>query len=308
MANKISFIMLRHSGKTVRQVTLSTPLVALLLLLALGTFGLFGVVLYDHHAMRNRIADHQRMARTIENQREAIGQQRMQVQAFAHEINALKDRLVELDQFERKIRVIANLDTNRGDDHPFGIGGAAPDDLDPQLELNRRHESLMRAMHRQVATLGAATHRQTTDFSQLLDKLKGQRSLLAATPAIRPADGWTTSRFGYRTSPFTGKKEFHKGVDIANRAGSAVLATASGVVAHVGEKGAMGNVLVVDHGHGLVTRYAHLHDTLKQPGDTVNRGETIARMGNSGRSTGPHLHYEVLLNGVPVNPDHYILN
>jgi murein DD-endopeptidase MepM/ murein hydrolase activator NlpD len=145
-------------------------------------------------------------------------------------------------------------------------------------------------------------------LAKLFETLEGQRNLLASTPAIRPSSGWMTSRFGYRTSPFTGRKEFHKGVDIANRKGTAILATADGIVSFAGQKGAMGNIVVIDHGHGLVTRYAHLSKALKKRGEAVKRGDIIAQMGNSGRSTGPHLHYEVQLNGVPVNPAKYILN
>lgn len=166
----------------------------------------------------------------------------------------------------------------------------------------------MREMHRKVDALDRASQRQENSFSTLLDKLEGQRTLLGSTPAIRPANGWTTSRFGHRVSPFTGRKEFHKGVDIANRKGTAILSTANGIVAYAGNKGTMGNVLVIDHGHGMITRYAHLSEVLKKQSEKVKRGDIIAQMGNSGRSTGPHLHYEVHLNGVPVNPEQYILN
>jgi murein DD-endopeptidase MepM/ murein hydrolase activator NlpD len=213
-----------------------------------------------------------------------------------------------LDQFEEKIRVIANLEPLQGDDNLFGVGGAAPEDLDPQLEITQRHEGLIREMHQQVDELDRASQRHEKTFGILLDKLEGQRNLLASTPAIRPTSGWITSRFGHRVSPFTGRKEFHKGVDISNRKGTAILATANGVVTYAGIKGTMGNVLVIDHGHGMITRYAHLSEGLKKQGEKVKRGDIIAQMGSSGRSTGPHLHYEVHLNGVPVNPEHYILN
>ena len=132
--------------------------------------------------------------------------------------------------------------------------------------------------------------------------------LLASTPAIRPTKGWKTSGFGYRVSPFTGLKEFHKGVDIATRKGTPIIASADGVVTFAGTKGMMGRVITIDHGHGMITRYGHLHKALKKRGDAVKRGEKIALVGSSGRSTGPHLHYEVLLNGLPVNPEKYILN
>ena len=109
-------------------------------------------------------------------------------------------------------------------------------------------------------------------------------------------------------SPFTGRREFHKGYDIATKKGSPVLATAAGVVTFVGRKGLLGNCIIINHGHGMVTRYAHIDKFLKKRGEKVKRWEPIALVGNTGRSTGPHVHYEVRLNGIPVNPFKYILN
>ena len=308
MAKKISLIILSNSGTTVKQLAIPVVLLtALALVTALGV-AFVGIAFHDYQSLRNSLGTSNHIAQTIEEQREEIGQQRLQIQAFAHEINALKEKLVGLDQFEEKIRVIANLAPGQTDGNLFGVGGAAPEDLEPQLELTQRHEGLMREMHQQVDELASASQRQENSFGNLLDKLEGQRNLLASTPAIRPTGGWMTSRFGHRVSPFTGRKELHKGVDIANRKGTAILATANGIVSFAGKKGPMGNVVVIDHGHGMITRYAHLSEALKKQGDTVKRGDIIAQMGNSGRSTGPHLHYEVHLNGVPVNPATYILN
>ena len=163
-------------------------------------------------------------------------------------------------------------------------------------------------MHDQVQQLDRASKGQKNAFESLLESLENQRNLLACTPAIRPTNGWTTSRFGYRMSPFTGLREFHKGLDIANRKGTPVHTTADGVVAFIGNKGLLGKVIVVDHGHGMVTRYAHIDKALKKRGERVKRGDFIATIGNSGRTTGTHLHYEILVNGVPVNPEKYILN
>ncbi len=308
MAKNISLIILSNSGTTVKQLAIPVVLLtALALVSALGV-AFVGIAFHDYHSLRNSLGTSDHIAQTIEEQREEIGQQRLQIQSFAHEINALKEKLVGLDQFEEKIRVIANLAPGQIDDSIFGVGGAAPEDLEPQLELTQRHEGLMREMHQQVNELSTASQRQENSFGSLLDKLEGQRNLLASTPAIRPTGGWMTSRFGYRISPFTGRKEFHKGLDIANRKGTAILATANGIVSYAGKKGPMGNVVVIDHGHGMITRYAHLSEALKKQGEKVKRGDIIAQMGNSGRSTGPHLHYEVHLNGVPVNPATYILN
>ena len=99
-----------------------------------------------------------------------------------------------------------------------------------------------------------------------------------------------------------------EGYDIASRQGTPLLATADGVVTYAGKKGLYGNFIVIDHGHGMITRYGHCHKLLKKRGDKVKRWDTIALMGSTGRSTGPHTHYEVHLNGIPVNPEKYILN
>jgi murein DD-endopeptidase MepM/ murein hydrolase activator NlpD len=149
---------------------------------------------------------------------------------------------------------------------------------------------------------------QNQSFEQLLDAMQDKLNILSATPAVRPTKGWVTSCFGPRKSPFTGLKEFHSGMDIANREGEPVIATGDGVVTFAGKKGFLGKMLVIDHGHGMVTRYGHLSEVRPKRGAAVKRGEVIGAIGATGRSTGPHLHYEVLLNGVPVNPERYILN
>ena len=308
MAEKISFIILSSAGNRAKQFSIPLGLFAVLVLAFISGVAFFSFMLYNYAHFWRSIADNGRMARRIADQGDEIAQQRLQIQSFARDIDTLKDRLVKLNQFEGKIRVIANLSPGQDENTRFGVGGAAPEDLNPQLGLTERHESLMREMHRRINELETASLHQENRLNGLLDKLQAERSLLASTPAIRPAKGWITSKFGYRVSPFTGLREFHKGWDIANRKGTAVYATADGVVAYAGRKGPFGNMVVIDHGHGLVTRYAHLSEVLKKRGDKVRRGDIIAQMGNTGRSTGPHLHYEVELNGVPVNPSTYVLN
>ena len=244
----------------------------------------------------------------LSNQTDEVMRQREQIQEFAEEISTLKTKLVALNDFEKKIRIIANIESREEQDNLFGIGGSIPEDLDTQIPLTQKHNSLIREMHEQVGQLHLATHNQDQNFDTLLKSLQDQQNLLASTPAVRPCPGWTTSSFGYRISPFTGRREFHKGFDIANRKGTPITATADGMIAFAGPKGLLGNTVVVDHGHGMVTRYGHLEKVMVKRGTPVKRGDTIGLMGNTGRSTGPHVHYEVHLNGIPVNPDKYILN
>jgi murein DD-endopeptidase MepM/ murein hydrolase activator NlpD len=129
-----------------------------------------------------------------------------------------------------------------------------------------------------------------------------RNALANATPSIWPAHGWLTSTMGRRTDPMTGGADYHPGLDIAGDKGQAVYATADGVVTHAGRQGAYGNLITIDHGFGLETRYGHLSGFQVRQGDRVQRGDLIGRLGATGRATGTHLHYEVLANGRLLNP------
>jgi len=163
-------------------------------------------------------------------------------------------------------------------------------------------------MHKQVNRIYINTKKQSENYMELLRLLEKKKNLLASTPSIMPARGTRTSKFGYRLSPFTGLKEFHAGLDIANRKGTKVIATANGKISYAGKRMFIGNEVLIDHGHGIVTKYGHLSKILVKAGSRIKRGDVIGLMGSTGRSTGPHVHYEVRVNGIPVNPEKYILN
>ncbi len=129
-----------------------------------------------------------------------------------------------------------------------------------------------------------------------------REKLAAATPSIWPAPGWLTGYFGGRPDPFTGEREFHQGLDISTEKGTPVFATADGTVESASWNGDYGNFIVIQHEFGLTTRYGHLNSYRVSPGDTVKRGDTIGYVGSTGRSTGAHLHYEILANGQLINP------
>jgi len=134
-----------------------------------------------------------------------------------------------------------------------------------------------------------------------------RQALAAATPTIWPAQGWLTDAFGNRSDPITGEPEFHTGLDISTDHGQPVYATANGTVQSAGAAGAYGNMVTIDHGFGLTTRYAHLQAFKVRAGDAVRRGDVIGLVGSTGRSTGDHVHYEVLANGQTLNPLRFLL-
>jgi septal ring factor EnvC (AmiA/AmiB activator) len=309
MQKKVSFMILSNTGSPVKQITTSKTTIRLFFTVFLSCALALGFIVYDYVNLKRTAMRLQTREDKLSVQMTTIQDQRRQIQEFANEISSLKSKLVELGDFQKQIRIIANLEPKTDDpDNIFGVGGSMPDDIDAKIPLTEEHNSLMREMHEQIKVLQEASNFQQEGLQSLMEGLQDQQNLLAATPAIRPTNGWITSNFGYRISPFTGRREFHQGLDIANREGATVLATADGVVTFVGTKGLLGKCVVIDHGHGFVTRYGHCKEFLKKRGDKVKRWEPIAKIGNTGRSTGPHVHYQVFLNGVPINPEKYILN
>ena len=134
------------------------------------------------------------------------------------------------------------------------------------------------------------------------------KALLSFVPLRMPLSGdpSVTSPFGYRADPFLGRPALHPGVDLAESFGAEIHAAAAGRVVHAGPAGGYGNMVEIDHGNGLVTRYAHMSETLVEEGQEVDKGAILGRLGSTGRSTGPHLHYEVRVDGEPVDPERYL--
>ena len=147
------------------------------------------------------------------------------------------------------------------------------------------------------------------ELGELLEYFHDAERMLSNTPSLRPAHSpWITSGFGRRTDPVHGGLAVHKGLDIGGQNGTEVFAPADGTIIFVGKRGGYGNVIVVDHGYGLQTHYAHLSKFRCTVGDHVHRGDTLADMGSTGKSTGPHLHYEVRRYGRPLDPARFILD
>ncbi len=161
-------------------------------------------------------------------------------------------------------------------------------------------------IERRARKLSALLPEQRASLAALVEGLEDRREQLAATPSIWPTDGFVTSGYGFRTSPFTGRKQFHAGIDIAADFGTRIVAPASGRVVFAGRRGAFGRVVEIDHGFGVRTIFGHTDDIYVRVGQRVERGTRIASVGSTGRSTGPHLHYQVQANGRTVNPGDYI--
>lgn len=152
------------------------------------------------------------------------------------------------------------------------------------------------------------THLKEQSVIELWESLSDRQSILNATPNIKPAKGWITSRFGKRLNPVTGTVAMHAGIDIAAAPGSPIYAPADGIVIFASYDESYGKLVSIDHGYGVTTRYGHNSQIYVHVGQKVSKYDVIAAVGNTGRSTGPHLHYEVRIGGTPVNPLNYILD
>jgi septal ring factor EnvC (AmiA/AmiB activator) len=234
--------------------------------------------------------------------------QQSQIHFFSARIEDLEKQLSKLKEFDKKIRIIANLE--RGQDvTPFmGMGGPSSSDLREKLKAEKDERGLVQQMKTDVERLQSEVMSREESLSELERLLETKKDILVHTPSIWPTPGWLTSGFGFRTNPFTGLTQMHEAVDISNRTGTPVVAPAAGIVSDIGNDNAYGRIMVISHGFGMTTRFAHLSKTLVKVGQKVKRGDKIAEVGMTGNTTGPHLHYEVRLNGIPANPMRYIMN
>ena len=258
-------------------------------------------VLKDYRAMKARA--HRVVQLTIENE-----QQKRQCIFLADRISDVSEKLNKLNEFDQILKVMVNQETSEENRNAPGVGGSDPTAMDPRLAMAGGHKGLVRSMHKALDDLDMQVAMGERQKAELHKFLESQKILLASTPSVWPTKGWLSSRFGKRKSPFTDKTEFHKGIDISTRLNAPVVAPADGMVSGVRWNRGYGRMVILDHGYGIQTKYAHLQKALVKKGQYVKRGETIALVGTTGRSTGPHLHYEVHLDKVAVDPMRYILN
>jgi len=220
---------------------------------------------------------------------DSLGQRLGRLQAHVTRLNALGQRLTDMAGLER--------DEFSFDSMP-GLGGPerlVPWGVDKQPELTQSLTIMEAALEEKESELRVLE-------ALLADRALQKRQYPQGWPA---SSGWISSRYGYRNDPFSGKKAFHEGVDIAARSGSRILAMAKGVVSFAGEKSGYGLVVEINHGNGYGTRYAHAKEILAKVGDHVEKGDAVALVGSSGRSTGSHVHFEVLKDGEAIDPhDH----
>jgi murein DD-endopeptidase MepM/ murein hydrolase activator NlpD len=244
--------------------------------------------------------------------RERFGELERENEVLKQQIGQIKEKVTTLEydmaghaRFEEKIRVLADLEPIDQDVWEVGVGGP---ELSPGAEVGLPFGEALSSLNGNVDRLLRQIRLQRHSFDEILAELEKKNQALNCVPSMRPVDGgYVSSTFGRRRDPFTGRVNRHEGVDISARKGSKVFATADGKVRFAGYDGAYGYTIEIEHGGGVVTRYSHNSKLAVTSGDEVKRGDVIAAVGSSGRSSGCHLHYEVKVNGVAQDPMKFIL-
>ncbi|MBI3187554.1 MAG: peptidoglycan DD-metalloendopeptidase family protein [Gammaproteobacteria bacterium] len=238
------------------------------------------------------------MQSEIQLQRDLIEQTRFNAQAdldaLAARLGQIQAHATRLNALGQKLVKIAKIDSGEFNfEETPGVGGPEETDITAlKLDFGSQIDAMVSELDEREQQLGV-----------LETVLINSHVKEEVFPDGRPIKlGWVSSYYGTRTNPFTGRLQFHKGMDFASKSGSDVLSVAGGVVTWSGDRYGYGNLVEINHGNGFVTRYGHNQDNLVKVGDTVKKGQKVAEMGSTGRSTGPHVHFEVLQNGRQINP------
>ena len=294
----------RREGRA-RHLNLAHPLtLTIVVLLGMSLFaGVFAVgeQFGEHNMARFALL---RPAQAFRAEQAQIAQLRSQMQdkvdALAMRLGLLDANIIRLNALGKRLTAMANINSSEFDfDHDPPLGG-------PEDPANT-HVAAMSTLTGMIDELSQTIDERSAQFNALANVMLGRQLSAEIRPTGRPVqNGYISSGYGVRMDPFTGEEGIHKGVDFAAPAGTAVLAVAAGVVTWAGPREGYGNLVEIEHGNGYSTRYAHNSAVLVKVGDEVQRGQAIARVGSTGRSTGPHVHFEVLRGGVQINPMSFV--
>lgn len=325
------FIVSNQTGKT-RKLVISAAWIKALSFISAVILLAFMAGVFDYFGLLMQAMENKRL-------RSENAQLSKQFQLVEGKVSALENSLERVKTFTTKLKLITNIDAqDRVTQLAMGtktVPGQQIEEYEPmdqrpttesfaQQDKDFADKKPLNEQAGEVATENAnrdyaslviridkavrETQLKEQSVIDLWESLSERQSLLNATPNIKPAKGWLTSRFGYRLNPFTGKSAMHAGLDVAAAPGSPVYAPADGVVSFASYDESYGKLVSIDHGYGVTTRFGHNSQVYVHVGQRVSKWDVIAAVGNTGRSTGPHLHYEVRINGTPVDPANFILD
>lgn len=298
MDKYLTFLYVRRGNAGVRSIRIHRTLAisASAALVVLISLAIFLVTKYSMMAMDSGL-----MAELKRQNAELTAR----IESFRDEMEKLNKKMDSNLELQNRARLLAGLEPITDDVWQVGVGGPEPELIDYHAG---RSGTLVFSLEKDLERMVRQSELQLKSYGNILAILEQEKNVRDSTPAIRPLKGgFLSSRFGRRMDPFTGRIARHVGVDYRARTGTPVMSTADGVVTMAKKKGSFGLVVEVNHGNGFKTRYAHLSKLLVKRGKRVKRGEIIGLVGNSGRSTGSHLHYEVIFRKVNRDPLQYVI-
>ena len=301
--NKLySVIIISDATSTNKEFSISSKLIKRILISVFVLLFIFGFIIFDYLSIS---FDKEKMIKLkIDNERK-----NKTITELTLKMDELSISLKKMVDYKERILIASGLKSPLALKEVGSGGGPIIDSsalksTTDNILINKQSNNILDKAHK--LAINAKKVENTLKYVNSVIDL--QKVRLASTPSIWPTKGYLTSFFGWRTHPFTGKRNFHYGQDIATQLGNDVLATADGFVLVVAHQNALGNLIVIDHGFGFTTRYAHLSGFNVKEGVRVKRGQVIGFVGNTGRSTAPHLHYEVRVFGKAQNPLNYIID
>ncbi len=294
---KLTFLLIPDSSGSPKQVSVSVTLIysllAALLLLIITTFFL------SSHFFSYEVAQEELTRLRGENQ-----QLSEKFEQMRWNLAEVEDRYTELVSREVRVRSLFDLPEIPGEERQLGIGGPEPAVLSNFSESEK--EAFITEL--EVDRLLRLSQFELENYQTVENSLVDIKDRLRHTPSIWPSTGWVSRGYGMKYDPFTGYRQMHRGLDIANHMNTPIIATADGRVVLISTASELGKCITLDHGYGYRTRYGHMAQLLVKNGQSVKRGDVIGLMGSTGYSTGPHLHYEIFRNGQFHDPEGYILN
>lgn len=290
----LSFVIIPHNKSKSKTVSLSKKTAKILVGITAFFFLTLALFLVDYFTMNVTRKKYKNLVNENAIQKQTLAQ-------YKETINSLQATINQFESYAKKLNVMAGLKSQETLEEEPGIGGFSNDQeiSSPDISQDLKPENL-EDISQKADLIEKNLHTLTNFFED-------QALRLAATPTIFPTKGYLSSAYGWRDDPFTGKRAFHHGIDIATHYGNPVLATADGVVIMTQSDKIGGKTIKIKHMFGYTTIYCHLSKYLVKVGQKVKRGETIGLVGNTGKARGPHVHYEVHLNGKEKNPYYYLL-
>ena len=291
----ISMIIVPHNRGKFKTISLSKKSLKVLGGVVAFLFIILVVFLVDYFTMSVTRQKYKDIIKENMEQKKTLTQ-------YQDSINQLKTTIEQFENYAKKLNIMAGL---KSPDvlKELGIGrGNTNNGLIGETAFAQKNPSFVH-----LSDISQKADGIEKNLSTLVQFFEVQSLKLAGTPTVKPTAGWVTSAFGWRNDPFTGKRTFHYGIDIATHYGNPVLSTADGVVVRRKKDKIGGNTILISHKGGYTTVYCHLSKFLVRPGQRVKRGDIIGEVGKTGKALGPHVHYEVRVNGKPVNPYYYLL-